>query len=67
MVETKLQKEQSRAKRLKILLKKYEGRIRDHKELAEFKEPVLFLLRNTRKAEFYEDASTGRFAYTHTF
>lgn len=57
---------QSRAKRIKILLKNYDGRFKSYQDLANFKEPVLFLMRNNRKVEFHDNATQGKFLFTHT-
>ena len=64
---SKILEKQSRAKKIKILLKTYNRRFgKDLKEMSEHKEPVLMLMRNTRKVEWYDDASKGWFRFTHT-
>lgn len=63
---TKLKKEQSKAQKIKILLKKYDGRFKSYMEMSSFEEPVVFLLRNNRRAEFYEKATSGKFIFIHT-
>lgn len=66
MKESKIKEKQSRAKRIKILLKSYEGRFKSYQEMANFKEPVMLLMRNTRKTEFYDNVTSGWFSFTHT-
>ena len=65
-METKLRKNQSRAKRIKILMKNYEGRFKSYQEMSNFQEPVVFLIRGNRKVEFYDNATQGKFVYTHS-
>ena len=65
-METKVKTMQTKAKRIKILLKQHKGLWGKHQELAEFEEPVLMLMRNNRKIEWYDKATQGKFLYTHT-
>jgi len=64
--ESKLHEYQSKAKRIKVLLKNYDGRFKSYQEMSNFQEPVMFLMRNTRKTEFYDNATTGYFEFIHT-
>ena len=41
-------------------LKKYKGYIKKYYETANFKEPVVMLIRRSGKVEFYENASSDR-------
>ena len=64
---TKIQKKQSRAKRTKILLKQFEKKFEgDYLGMANFKEPVIMLIRRTKKVEWYDDANVGYFTFAHT-
>lgn len=56
----------SRAKRIRMLLKKNEAVFRDKQKITDFKEPILFMIRRGRAVEFYEDASKGSFTYKHS-
>lgn len=60
------QTEKSRAKRIKTLLKKRETLLKKKYETVEFKSPVVFLMRNNGKTDFYEDATVGEWKFTHT-
>lgn len=65
--QSKINEKQSQAKRIKILLKTYEKKFKgDYQDMANFNEPVLFLMRNTRRTEFYDKATTGWFQFEHT-
>ena len=66
MLESKIHEKQSKAKKIKILLKSYKTRFKSYQEMANFKEPVLFLMRNTRKVEFFDNVTTGWFQFNHT-
>ena len=66
MNRSKINEKQSRAKKIKILLKSYDKRMGSYLEMANFKEPVMFLMRNTRKTEFFDDVTTGWFQFEHT-
>jgi hypothetical protein len=65
-METKIQKNQSKAKRIKLLFKKYESTFKKYNEMANFKEPCLFLMRRNKKTEFYEEATRGEFKFVHS-
>lgn len=56
----------SRARRVRMLLKKNEAVFRDKQKLTDFKEPVLQLIRRSGSVEFYEDASKGSFVFKHS-
>lgn len=56
----------SQATRINTLFKKEKALIGSMKKAANFKEPALILMRNNRKAELYENATTGKFEYTHS-
>lgn len=58
--------EKSKAKEIKILIKKYQGLLKKHFETANFKEPVLFLMQRNGKVTFYENATAGEFVYEHS-
>lgn len=57
---------QTPAQRHTFLLRKYKKLIFNYYRTAEFKEPILFLIRKTNKVEFYDKASSGRFEYKHS-
>lgn len=57
---------QSRAKRVRMLLKKNEAVFKDKQALTEFKEPVAFLRRRSGATEIYEDASKGSLVFKHS-
>ena len=55
----------SRAKKINILYKKYKKSWRKYQEMANFKEPIIQLIKNN-KVEFYEDATSGNFYFDHS-
>ena len=57
---------QSKAKRIKILFKKQKTLMKHKRSLAEFKQPILILIRTNQKAEYFEDATSGIFEYQPT-
>lgn len=57
---------QSRAERIRILLKKNSKVFRDKQAMTEFKEPILMLERRSRAVEFYENATKGEFNFKHS-
>ena len=56
----------SRATKINHLFMKQKGIIGTYQKLADFKQPALILMRNGKRGEFYENATTGRFEYTHS-
>ncbi len=48
------------------IIMKYKKLLKDQQKLAEFKEPVVMLLRRNFKAEWYEGIKQNRFAFKHT-
>ena len=56
----------SRAKRVRMLLKKNSEVFKDKQKLTDFKEPVLMMIRRSGSVEFYEDASKGEFQFKHS-
>lgn len=56
----------SQATRINNLFKKQKSIIGTQQSIATFKEPVLILMRNNMKSEFYENATIGKFEYTHS-
>lgn len=56
----------SRAKRIRSLIQKQKGLIKNKESLTDFKEPVLFLVRRGGKMDIYEDATTGKFTFEHS-
>lgn len=56
----------SRAKEIKTLLKKTKKLIGTHLRTIPFKQPIVFLIRNNKNVEFYEEATTGTFEFEHT-
>ena len=65
-MQTKIQEKQSKARRIKLLLKKYDKTFKAHMEMSNFKEPVVFLMKRNRKVEFYENATQGSFKFERT-
>jgi hypothetical protein len=57
---------ESKAKKRKIIFKKYKKLFRSYFETANFEEPVMILMRRTGKAEFFEKATAGEFKFTHS-
>lgn len=56
----------SQAKPIEQLIQIHKGLIKRKQKFAEFKEPVLFLIRRNQNIEFYENATKGEFAFEHT-
>lgn len=56
----------SRAKRIRMLVKKNEATFKDKQALTDFKEPTLWLIRRSGAVEFFEDASKGTFVFKHS-
>lgn len=52
--------------RIRWLFKKHKGLIRNYNDTANFKEPVLIVIRRSGKVEFYEDITTTHYDYTHS-
>lgn len=51
-------------KRMRILYKKSKKLIKTHYTLTNFKEPVVWLIRRSGDAEFYENAKKGEYEFT---
>lgn len=64
--EIKEKERESKAKKLERLIYKSKKRFGSELKIAEFKEPILMLIRSNQKCEFYEGATEGVFKYTHT-
>lgn len=64
--ERKVGEIRSKATKIKSLIKKQKGLWGEYQSTREFKEPVMFLMRNNRKIEFYENCTQGKFPFTHT-
>jgi hypothetical protein len=60
--EIKLSKAQER----KVLFKKKKNIFQSYYDTADFKEPVLILMRRNQNAEFFENATQGEFPYEHS-
>lgn len=56
----------SKAEKKKILFKKKKRFIKEYKEMTAFSEPILILMRRNQKAEFYENATQGKFEFEHS-
>lgn len=56
----------SQAKKINTLLQMQKGMLGRQQRLVNFKQPCLMLLRNNKKAEWYENATIGKFEYTHS-
>lgn len=57
---------ESQAERRRILFKVHKGLLRKKQKLVEFDEPILILMREGKKAEFYEKATGGKFIFSHS-
>jgi hypothetical protein len=60
------QTKESKAEYRKSLFKKYNALFSTYRDTADFKEPILILMRRTQKAEFFENATQGEFQYDHS-
>lgn len=56
----------SQAEKRKMLFKKKEKLFKSYYEPAQFKEPVLILMRRNQNAEFFENATKGKFEFSHS-
>ncbi len=56
----------SRAKRIRMLLKKNRRIFGNKQVITDFTEPILMLIRRGRAVEFHEDASKGTFRFKHS-
>lgn len=65
-MRTKVQKAQSKAKRIKLLFKQYDKTFKSYQEMSDFKEPIVFLMRRNRKVEFHDKATEGTFMFKHS-
>lgn len=54
------------AKKIQMLFKKHKGLIKQYYGVANFKEPILILMRRGNKAEFFEKANAGEFTFEHS-
>lgn len=57
---------ESYATRKRIIFKKQKRLFKAKQKLAHFEEPILILMRSTGKAEWYENATGGKFTFTHS-
>lgn len=57
---------ESQAQQIRAILKKEKALIRTYHTTREFKEPLMFLIRETGKIDWYENATTGEFKFTHS-
>lgn len=56
----------SRAEKRNTIFKKFQKMFTSYMETAEFKQPILILLRRGGEAEFFENATKGTFPFQHT-
>jgi len=56
----------SKASRVRTLLQKHKGLLKSKEALTDFKEPVLDLYRRNGQIETYENATAGKFVFTHS-
>lgn len=63
---TQIQEEQQRTKELKILFKKEQRFLHSIQTLTEFKEPIMFLMRNSGHVDFIENVKNNMHEYEHT-
>lgn len=56
----------SQAEKIDALFSKKKGIFKAYYKTIDFKEPVLFLLRQTNDIDFYENATSGKFEFIHT-
>lgn len=48
------------------MFKVYKGFLKKKQSLAEFDEPIMILMKNSGKVEFYENATGGKFIFQHS-
>jgi len=65
-LKNKIEERKSLANRTKIIIKKNKRLLKAKKQLANFKEPVLYLMRRSNHVEFYENATAGKFIFKHS-
>lgn len=56
----------SQARKIQQLIQIHKGLIKRKQKLADFKEPVLFLIRRNQTIDFFESATKGTFVFKHT-
>lgn len=66
MEEQQNKLKESLATKRNRLYNSFKGVIKTYNEPANFKEPILILMRRGKKTEFYENATGGVFLYKHT-
>jgi hypothetical protein len=64
--KTKKEIKKSKALARNTLFKKKKALFKDYYDTADFKEPILILMRKTQNAEFFENATKGDFEYDHS-
>lgn len=57
---------QSRATKRNMIFKNVNKLLGNQRAITNFKQPILFLMRNNKKIEFHENATKGTFTYQHT-
>lgn len=57
---------ESKAEQRQTLFKKYQKLLFAYQETAEFKEPILQLMRRNNTVDFFENTTEGEFKYTHS-
>lgn len=60
------EKATSQATKRRNLIRKFKGLWREYKDVANYKEPALILMRRHGNDEIFEDATKGEFVYKHT-
>lgn len=56
--------EERTERRIKVLLKKHKKLLTSYRDVIDFKEPIIFLIRRSQKVEFYENAIKNKFEFT---
>lgn len=65
-INENITKKISQATRRRIIFKTEKKLFKKKQSLSQFEEPILILLRQNGHAEFYENATGGKFYYTHS-
>lgn len=56
----------SQAKKIRNMIQLQKGLLKQKQKLADFKEPVIWLMRRNGDIEFYDNATKGRFFFNHS-
>lgn len=65
-IKIDLKEKRSRAKKIRNLIKKQKGILKEEIKTTKFKEPIMLLERLNGEVELYEDVTKGLFEYKHS-